>query len=612
MKLSRFFRTIAASSVAAVTLGLAQPVEAQWTTQPITLRPGWNAVFLEVQPEPRESDAVLAGLPVESVWRYNKSSSTVQFIKDPNELLKEPEAWLVWTPPSHPLASYFSLYAIEGGLPYLIKTTNSTPITWNLRGQPRNRKVEWLQDALNLAGFSLPASAPPSFASFFAGASSLTNFALYRLDSQGRWLTTASSSAMQRGEAFWMRAQGLPSFQGPIEVRLGRRAGLEFGRTLTEQFLRIYNASPSNRTVQVRVLPSENPPAGAAASLAGPVPLSYWQNDFAYNRVGWTNFPALVQSNLPPGGTWELRIEVRRRDMAPPPAGAISPLYQSLIEVIDSAGLFRQLVPVTAEGLQPASTAGAAGFAPADATPVHPRAGLWIGSASINAVSQPPSTVPVPTSSDFAFRLLVHVDATGQARLLQRIVQAWQPGTYRVADDGSGNKVLDQPGRFVLLTDGQLQAQVTGAALRDGQPVARRYSSAAFGFREPIPMGAAGDFGANGSAFSAQILLPYNDPLNPFVHAYHPDHNNRDDRQQPLPIQPGRPLPETRESWSIRRNVVLQFALADPDGLALAGWGDTQLGGTYSETISGLHKTNLVLRGTFRLHRSSLVPALNQ
>ena len=46
----------------------------QWTTQTISLQPGWNAVFLEIQPEPSESDAVFAGLPVESVWRWNRRS----------------------------------------------------------------------------------------------------------------------------------------------------------------------------------------------------------------------------------------------------------------------------------------------------------------------------------------------------------------------------------------------------------------------------------------------------------------------------------------------------------------------------------------------------------
>ena len=33
-------------------VGLNTPAFGQWTTQEITLQPGWNAVFLEVHPEP--------------------------------------------------------------------------------------------------------------------------------------------------------------------------------------------------------------------------------------------------------------------------------------------------------------------------------------------------------------------------------------------------------------------------------------------------------------------------------------------------------------------------------------------------------------------------------
>ena len=47
-------------------LGLALEAHAQWTTQSIQLRAGWNAVFIQVQPEPSACHAAFAGLPVES------------------------------------------------------------------------------------------------------------------------------------------------------------------------------------------------------------------------------------------------------------------------------------------------------------------------------------------------------------------------------------------------------------------------------------------------------------------------------------------------------------------------------------------------------------------
>jgi hypothetical protein len=100
------------------------------------------------------------------------------------------------------------------------------------------------------------------------------------------------------------------------------------------------------------------------------------------------------------------------------------------------------------------------------------------------------------------------------------------------------------------------------------------------------------------------VNTDYRDPLNPFVHRYHPDHDNLDERFE-------RTLPEGLESFSINRQVELQFSSTDLDNLALAGWGDNQLGGIYRETITGAHKTPLYVSGTFRLYQASRVSVLN-
>jgi hypothetical protein len=171
--------------------------------------------------------------------------------------------------------------------------------------------------------------------------------------------------------------------------------------------------------------------------------------------------------------------------------------------------------------------------------------------------------------------------------------------------------VLDQPGRFVLATDESRIAGLTGAALRDGQSVGRRFSSAAFGFREPIPFTGTNEFGADRATFDAEVLVGYDDPLSPFVHRYHPDHNNLDDRREPLTVRSDARGRFTSESFDVARRITLTFTVDDPDQLTLAGWGDNQLGGVYEERISGLHKNTLHLEGTFRLHRASEVAVLN-
>jgi hypothetical protein len=598
---------------------------AQWATQTVQLSPGWNVVFLEVQPEPRECDLVLDGLPVESVWLFNRRFAPAQFLLSTNQPIANPEDWLVWVNPQHALTNQQSLFILEGGRSYLVRTTNATTVEWPVHGTPVIREAGWLADSLSLVGFSLPLTTPPSFASFFAGSRNLApGPVIHRLSTDGTWLQVAPTSAMRRGEAFWVRSQGLPDSSGPLKVMVARRTGLDFGRILTEETIRIRNDSSAPVTMTVRQISSDPPPpTGTFPVIAAGVPLSYWQNDFAGGQVGWSPLTEegspLVQSNVPPGGVWELRLAVRRQAMARPPAAPDPPgvLYQSLLEISDTGGLCRHLVPVSAEGLSISGTAkqGFGSLARGkDGAALHPRAGLWIGSASIQKVSQPSSgspDEPVPVASEFQFRLLVHVDAQGQSRLLQKVLQMWRPGSYKEAEDGSTNRVVDQPGRFVLVTDETRIAGLTGAAIRDGQSVGRRFSSAAFGFREPILLTGTNEFGADQVTVTGTILVAYDDPLSPFVHRYHPDHNNLNDRREPLTLRSDARGRSTAESFDVTRRIDLTFTLGDPDGLTLAGWGDTQLGGVYRERISGLHKNDLFLQGTFRLHRASEIAVLN-
>ena len=60
---------------------------AQWLTQRIALVPGWNAVYLDGQPEPSGCAEVFNNLPVQSVWKWDRQFSTIQFTVDPATLL---------------------------------------------------------------------------------------------------------------------------------------------------------------------------------------------------------------------------------------------------------------------------------------------------------------------------------------------------------------------------------------------------------------------------------------------------------------------------------------------------------------------------------------------
>jgi hypothetical protein len=211
--------------------------------------------------------------------------------------------------------------------------------------------------------------------------------------------------------------------------------------------------------------------------------------------------------------------------------------------------------------------------------------------------------VPLATGAPLQFRLLIHLDNSGNVRLLQKVLQMFKPATLKPDPQNPSNNVVDQPGHYVLVTDDGLIPRFTGATLSDSQPVARRLSTAVFGFSQPIPLSAsAGTFGSG--TYTGKVNLDYDDRLNPFKHLYHPDHDNLDERFQ-------NKQPEGVESFTIQRQIELDFTAQDPDNFTTAGWGDNQVGGSYKETIFGLHNHPIYISGSFRLSRASSIGILN-
>jgi hypothetical protein len=545
------------------------------------------------------------------VWRWNRRFSPVEFIQDPADLVPPQPDWLVYLPPTHPLADRSNLYAIEGGRPYLVRLADgSAPVPWSVRGRPVVPRPSWITDSLNFFGFNV-SGLGPSFADLFDGSVAHANNPVYQLSEAGRWMqvTTPYTTRQQSGEAIWVRATTASEWSGPIRAVLEQTGRLDFGRALQEQTVRFRNESARTQIYSVRLLASEPPPGTSEPALAGDVAMDYWFYDPSSTDAGWAAFSGTVNSPaLNPGQELVLRLAVRRRDMPPVPVPAdfSSAAYQSVLEVVSSPGNSRLLIPVTCEGLDDASLTS---VAPAGSGPLArmgpgdevTHAGLWVGNAVINQVGHPSSgsDAPEDAATEFGFPLLVHVDSAGQAHLLQQVVEMWKDGTYKPDPEDSSKLVVDQPGRYVLVTDRSLLSSFQGSTLRDGRRVGRRFSSAAFAFSEPIDLSGGGGFLAG--QFACTVTLDFDDPLNPFKHAFHPDHNNLDERFET----------QVAEAFTVSRTLQLQFSATDPDGLAIPGWGDDQVGGAYEETITGLLSEPVKIAGIFRLQRVSFVSVLN-
>lgn len=328
----------------------------------------------------------------------------------------------------------------------------------------------------------------------------------------------------------------------------------------------------------------------------GNSPLSY--QTVAGNNIVWSNLPAGYQVTIAPGDSLDLRLAIRRKDIA-------GNSYNSVLEIKDSQGS-RLLLPLKVSKL----LAGRATITDPQPTTGGNLAGLWLGTASITQVNEANSSNPAqltPTRSPFDLRLLVHVTAAGEVRLLKEAIQMWQPSTF--TSGAGGTRVLDKPGRYVLLTKDTLVPNFQGGDLRGGVPVGRRYSTVDYDFDGGANnyLAMTGSF-AVGQSASCTITIAPDFATNPFKHKYHPDHDNLDANFQPLPAG-------SEEAFRIVRQIQLGFSATDPGAAGTTSsleYGTSVLGGTYTETITGLHKRSVVVGGTFRLTRVSNSPVLNQ
>jgi hypothetical protein len=273
-------------------------------------------------------------------------------------------------------------------------------------------------------------------------------------------------------------------------------------------------------------------------------------------QAEWVETPiaAAYDEVIAPNSSVELSFGIDRSLMS----GAADALYASLLRFSDLANTFDILLPATARK--------------------DSLAGLWIGEAVVTAVeSKPLQNAVKPAGNAFPLRYLIHVADDGTARVLSQVFM----GPMAAAPHDFG----------LCLTEAGLKADAKSAARRivaTHMPLDRALSS-------------TGSFGI-GSDLSCTIATPFDDPTNPFVHQYHPDHDNKSGQTA---------LVAGQESHSVTRQVTFTFTATPPGGGSATGWGSSVIGGTYGEVVSGLHKENISLTGTFGLRRASELGTLN-
>ena len=562
-------------------------VHAMWDTQTISLKTGYNAVVLRVTPADTRCSEVFKGCDITNVTWWNRDR------RDDGSGIVPSADTLIWSPTDEAGSTFFR---VLGGHTYIIRSKKAQTLT--IVGVPaRARTTLWLNE-VNLVGLNLPddpQGGEVGFYDYYAGILSCLkgeSIAVVNASSADPVLWNVSNPIRSSNEAVWLKpfGAGTVEYMGPlwVDVDTAENAIRFLSNTETRR-ITVKNVSGIARRLNISLRPSATPPYGQGALLG--------QAAFMREEIDWSvGYPKRVfkesdlniVTNLAAGESFELAI---RPDLDKMPA-AEDGAYMAVLEISDvgtvidgnpmANGVCRHRIGLSCDGRLAAQK--------------NP-AGLWVGTAviyGVNRVAQISDALDTwdsekiePANQTFEFRLIVHVDAEGTARLLKEVYVATE----------------SDPDAEPTLLISRNEARNWRNSHPNGR--IRRISSANFpNFGNPIAFTGAGF--AHGGTISAFVPQAYDDKVNPYVHAYHPQHDNVQFNNKVIskyPPEAGLDGTGSFESWAVNRTVHLEFADADPVGGGNYDWNRTVTGGTYKEDITSLVKTTIHAEGTFRLSK---------
>lgn len=580
--------------------------------QTIVLTPGWNAIYLQVQPIDKTPEAFFTKangdtINVSSMWTYLAHRATVDYIAnpDPEKLLSE-AGWLRYFPATAKEAFTTNLFSLSANRAYLIKLEGEQFEVVNIEGTPVIPKTKWQPNSFNFTGFHIDPANPPTFSQYFAASPAHSKLNIYSLkDNLWDKVVTPDVEVIDPDKAYWVYSEQGSKYNGMFDVTVPQVNRLEYGNVIESLGVTLKNHSLANNTLSV--------------SLAGDASGVYYKNA---NTDGQPWVPLAINSyEVSANASHTLRLGVRRADFTP----------GGLEQVLDIRGSgSRWLLPVTADAPNIDNS-------------------LWVGSVTIEKVAQvqnykhdcgdddhqlcvenvgriqdtcladgtspglgefrctdninvaartcdvngenPGTTIPgaghachefsvpvegdntilTPVAQTFSFRVIMHNNG-GEVALLKDVILMKNQAT----DNESGS--------YVLVTDEQRISEFTGVAIRDGELVGKRLSTAAYDFTGNTQAMA----GSIGSQLTISLLIDKQSPTNPYRHLYHAQHG---------------------KGYDITRTMEFSFAGAETGSFLRAGY--DVLEGTYRETTTGLHKRPIIATGTFRLQHAAAIGSLH-
>ena len=577
---------------------------AQWINQTNYLKAGWNAVYLHVDAGHADLDTLMTNATaVDEIWMWVPATGTEQFVTSPQTPTSTSTQWSTW---KRSLGATSTLKRLTPNTAYYVHVTDSNKdYKWVVLGKAAAPRYRWASSGLNFIGFTTP-NTSPTYEKFFAPASGLLEGSEIYRSTGGAFGTTNparlsdyAKTSVARGEAVWMKVgSGYNRYFGPFEISMAGSEGVNFGENSTQMSFRLRNLASYTNTIRVRMITSETPPAGQTAIVGAPPilvrgnlissTLTYDYQQLVATTETSDDGDRIVNWTLPPKGTPGSDVQVVIGLMRGSMTGDSGSFHAAVLQFTDSAGLLRVDLPVTATKT---STTG-----------------LWVGDAKVSKVVQYLKTLELGANGkpvikltgsnggysiastneliggvprEFPLRLIVH-EGTTKTYLLQRVF---------LGPNAQSNTVVTTQQKYL-------------------DPVkldqARRISTVHLPWSsENTPW----DMTRTTTNLSVVVDLNYNNTaVNPFIHQYHPDHDN-------LNASFTQTLPIGNESYGVSRTITLSPQSAGFDFASLTT-GSQQRTGVYEETITisgtaGNSRTFKVI-GSYLLNRISEIATLTK
>jgi hypothetical protein len=541
---------------------LATTAQGQWYTKTYALKAGWNAIWLSGDASYGTMEEIFpVSSGVSEVWRWNPNPDKVLFTQSPSTATEQSDEWSIWKRGG----SEAILKRMVGNSSYLIYCDTVTSLAIKQKSIPP--EATWLRSGANFIGFPVKKGSA-TFSSYFArmltgdpvqprGLLTTAKIFSYVGGALGSSNPVRSllTDSLEPDKPYWFDAQTVSDFYGPLSFETPFNKGIAFGRTSDSVSMGVTNRTNSSQKLTFTLESSEQPPTGQTP-IVTPAPLL--RTDSSGASASASSFSLVLADS----GRATVEFGIDRTGMVD------GKVYASTLVITDEAGQMEVRIPVTAQAATPG--------------------GLWQCEVAVSAVSSTTAaaarstTKSNATAQTFPLSFLMHVDSAGKGRLLR---QAFV-GKLVASGNPLGITVIER--------------LIQGAAVSDVKPL--RFFAPIMPRRSPIveTTGSA----ISGAEMSWSLVHGYTDPSNPFVHAFHPDHDNMDAKFTT-------PLAEGVESYTVTRNCTFNFTSTPPDNSSIPGWGTTLLGGIYTEVMSGVNKTPITLGGMFIMRRISEISTID-